>query len=151
MALGTCWANGTWATNVWATGTWTDVTAWASVVSSGGTAFASNGIMGTIYLDDGTPVPAEAVMCNGFMHHQDGRRYIAPWPSSNVVYYKWDGIAVRSDGAMVVAPAGTIAEDAHGTSVTYRGEVVVGTVAPTFFDDGVGLLQDGTLCVSDDS
>lgn len=122
---------------------------WAFANALGGTAFSSDGTMGTIYVDDSTAVPATAIICNGFAHHQDGRRYIASWPASGTVFYTWDGIAVRSDGAMIVATAGTIAEDAHGTAVTYRGEVVVSTTAPTFFDDGVGLLQDGTLCVSD--
>jgi hypothetical protein len=125
--------------------------AWAPSGSSSGTAFSDNGIMGTIFVNDATPVPGTAIQCNGFAHHQDGRRYVALWPAAGTVYYTWDGIAVRADGAMLILPGGTIAEDAHGIALTSRGEVVVDIVAPTFVDDGMGLLQDGTLCVSDDT
>jgi hypothetical protein len=149
MALGTSWKSGSWGAAVWAAGTWKDAISWAATVSSGGTAFGPTGIMGSIFVDDGTAVPATAIMCNGFAHHQDGRRYVALWPGSGAVYHTWNGIAVRSDGAMLISPSGTIAEDSGGLSMTFRGEVVVQNVAPTFWDDGMGELQDGTLCISD--
>lgn len=149
MAIGTSWASGTWATDAWATGTWADAVAWIAAAFNGATAFSANGQMGTVFLDDVTAVPDTAFIVNGFAHTQAGSRYVALWPASGEVYRTGDGIAVREDGAMIIAPGGTIAEDAGGMAMTYRGEVVVAVSAPTFFDDGLGLLQDGTLCVSD--
>ena len=149
MAIGTSWASGSWATNAWATNTWADASAWTVATYNGATAFGVNGQMGTAFLDDATAVPATAFVVNGFAHTQAGMRYVALWPASGVAYTTGEGVAVRSDGAMIIAPGGTIADDHAGMALTYRGEVVVSTAAPTFFDDGLGLLQDGTLCVSE--
>jgi len=157
MALGTSWATGTWdlAPQAWANGTWADKSTWVSFNFIGGTAFSQDGRMGTLFVNDATPVPSPptAVTRNGFAHTQAGKRYIALWPADNKISYNaGGGVAVRQDGAMIIAaPGATKAEDANGMSLTFRGEVIVAEATPNFVDDARGLLYDGTLCVSNRS
>lgn len=112
-----------------------------------GVAVDDTGIMGTSYLADGSPVPVGAVFVNGFAHTSDGLRYVAPWPTSGIVYYE-GGIARRADGAMIIASGGAVASLLAGMGLTYRGEVCVSTSSPDLILAGVGRLNDGSLCVS---
>lgn len=116
----------------------------------GGTAVDAAGVMGTIFIDEGVPVPAGTVYISGFAHHQDGRRYVCPWPVSNQVFY-FEEIARRSDGAMCIVTGGTVQENASGVAQTSRGEIIVSTSQPQLVHEGFGLRMNGALCVSDAS
>lgn len=120
------------------------------VFVSGGTAYSSNGTMQTVFLTDGTPVPAGAVYANGIAHSVGGFRYVALWPGSGVVSYN-RGLACRTDGAMCIDPAGVIVARLLGMGVTFRGEVVVSANAPEVITSGLGLQNSGALSVSDQS
>lgn len=114
----------------------------------GGTAVDATGVMGTDYLADGVPVPAGAVLINGFAHTPAGLRYVCPWPASGLVTYE-RGIARRHDGAMCIVTAGTVNGYAGPYALTYRGEVIVSTSAAQLVLAALGLRQDGSLCVSE--
>lgn len=114
----------------------------------GGTAVNSDGVMGTLFLDDETSVPSTAVMFAGFAHTPEGFRYVAAWPVSDAVTYN-RGIATRNDGAMVIDPAGVVAVFIAGTGLTSRGEVVASTDAPDVIKAGFGHLNDGSLCIAE--
>lgn len=115
---------------------------WVEAVRIGGVAFSSSGAMGTIFLSDATPVPAGAFFLGGIAHASDGRRYVALWPGSNVVFYRGT-IACRADGAMVIIGSGTIADRPHGWAQTARGEVIASTSAVELIKDAIGQLQAG--------
>lgn len=119
-----------------------------AVTNVSGTAVAADGVMGAIFLDDSTPVPASAVFLNGFAHDNDGMRYVALWPASDAVTYR-RGIAARNDGAMIIATSGTTAAHLAGWAVTSRGEVLSAADTPDVVLAGFGLLDDGTLCLSE--
>lgn len=104
--------------------------------------------MGVIFLDDATEVPAGAVFLNGFAHDNDGMRYVALWPASSAVTHR-HGIASRNDGAMIIATSGTTAAYLAGWAVTSRGEVLSAADTPDVILAGFGLLDDGTLCLSE--
>lgn len=114
----------------------------------GGTAVDATGVMQTAFLDDAEAVPAGAILINGFAHTADGLRYVAAWPSNDVVFYVRK-IARRADGAMCIAAAGDIAAYSGGLALTDRGEVIVSTAAPQLALAGLGLRQAGNLCVSE--
>lgn len=114
----------------------------------GGTAIDVNGVMGTDFLADGVPVPAGAILINGFAHTAAGIRYVCPWPASGLVTHQ-GGIARRHDGAMCIAVGGATNGRAGGWALTSRGEVLVSTNAPEVPKAGYGLRQDGSLCVSE--
>jgi hypothetical protein len=114
----------------------------------GGTAVDETGVMQTAFLADGQAVPGTAVFINGFAHTADGLRYVAAWPSNDVVFYV-RGIARRADGAMCINAAGAIAAYSGGLALTDRGEVIVSTAAPQLALAGFGLRQAGNLCVSE--
>jgi hypothetical protein len=117
-------------------------------VYAGGVAFAPDGTMEVIFLDDETEVPSGAVFIGGIAHSQDGTRYVANWPASDVAFYN-GGRALRSDGALIVTSSGTQAGYYGGIALTYRGETMVSTDTPELIHNGVGLLQTGELCVSE--
>lgn len=119
----------------------------AGVAFIGGVAVDINGVMGTSYLSDGSPVPAGSVFVNGFAQTNDGLRYVAPWPESGIVYYE-GGLARRADGAMIIVADGNADSFLAGFGLTYRGEVCVSTSAPDLILGGFGRLNDGSLCVS---
>jgi len=114
---------------------------------AGGTAINSGGTMGTIFLDDSTPVPADAVYLDGFMHSQLGLRYVALWPASGEIYYR-DGYARREDGAMIIATSGTPHDYVDGIALTERGEVLTSTSSVQVFRGKRGCRNNGALCVS---
>lgn len=116
----------------------------------GGTAANADGVMGTDFLSDATPVPSTAVMLGGIAHSQAGLRYVALWPASGEVYYN-DGRALREDGAMVIATSGTTQGYYDGMAMTYRGETIVSTDSPQVKRSGYGLRSSGALCVSEAS
>ena len=115
---------------------------WVEAVRVGGVAFSADGTMGTIFLDDVTAVPAASFFLGGIAHHSDGRRYVALWPSDDVVFYRGT-IACRPDGAMVIVGSGTIAVRPHGWAQTARGEVLASTSAVEIIKDAIGQLQAG--------
>lgn len=117
---------------------------------AGGTAVNASGVMGTSFLDDATPVPSTKIMLGGIAHDQNGLRYVALWPASNVVFYNGQR-AIRSDGAMVIATSGTIARHCGGMAMTFRGETLVSTSQPEVVHNGFGLRETGALCVSEAS
>lgn len=117
----------------------------AAGFAGGGTAVSEDGTMGTVYLNDVTPVPGTAIFLAGIAHATDGRRYICDWPGSGIVTYL-GGTAVRPDGAMCFATTG-IAELIRGWAHTSRGEVVVSTSAPEGIYAGFGLRNNGAVCV----
>lgn len=114
----------------------------------GGTAANSDGVMGTDFLSDATPVPSTAVMRGGIAHSQAGLRYVASWPASGEVYYN-GGRALREDGAMIIVTSGTTQGYYDGIAMTYRGETIVSTAAPQLRRSGFGLRSNGALCVSE--
>lgn len=114
----------------------------------GGTAVDAAGVMGVTFLSDATVVPAGAVYLNGFAHDNDGMRYVALWPASNAVVYN-RGIAARHDGAMIIGPGGTAAAYLNGWALTSRGEVIGTTSAPQLRKNGIGQLNDASVCMSE--
>jgi hypothetical protein len=116
----------------------------------GGTAFDTNGRMGTLFLEEAEAVPSSAVFRNGYAHAPDGRRYIALWPVSGEVYFD-DGIAAREDGAMCVVTTGTPRNWVDGVALSDRGEVIVSTSPAQFMRAGKGCRSNGALCVSESS
>lgn len=124
------------------------ISAWDQAGYVGGTAISAEGVMGTTFLDDSTPVPAASFMLNGFKHDDTGRRYVALWPASNQVTYHGP-VARRSDGAMIIDPSGTTVIKPSGWALTYRGEVIAAVDTPDLVHSGYGLLSTGKLCVSD--
>jgi hypothetical protein len=152
MAIGTVWAAGTWEDTAWADGSWADavIPSWTVGGYVGGVAVDDAGVMGTEFLDDATAVPSSKVMLAGIAHTQAGLRYVALWPASDEVYYN-DGRALRGDGAMIIATSGTPRDWYNGIAMTFRGEMVVSTSAPQLVHMGLGLRQDGSLCVSEAS
>lgn len=114
---------------------------------AGGTAISSDGTMGTIFLDDSTPVPTTAVYIDGFMHSQLGLRYVALWPASGEIYYR-DGYARREDGAMLIATSGTPHDYVDGIALSERGEVLTSTSSVQVFRGKRGCRNNGALCVS---
>lgn len=124
--------------------------AFAAAAYLGGTAADSDGVMGTDFLNDATPVPSTAVMRGGVAHSQAGLRYVALWPASGEVYYN-GGRALREDGAMIIATSGTTQGYYDGIAMTYRGETIVSTSAPQLHRSGFGLRSNGALCVSEAS
>lgn len=122
---------------------------WTAAGNVAGTAVDASGVMGTIFLDDSTPVPATAVFINGFAHHQDGRRYVCLWPGTGFAYFhNQGGLGRRTDGSMLIDPSGITATSRGGWALTYRGEAIVTTNTPEVILGGFGLTQDGKLCVS---
>lgn len=119
---------------------------WIEGTRISGTAFSSDGTMGTIFLADATPVPASSIFLAGFAHASDGRRYVCLWPTIQSVQYL-GGVAVRADGAMCVIGAGTIGNRPHGWAMTARGEVIASVSAPELIKDGFGQLQAGHVCM----
>lgn len=113
----------------------------------GGWAVSDTGVVQTTVLADGAAVPSTAVFFGGIAHAQDGTVYITTWPTSAGVAYRGK-FAVRADGALITAPGGTIAEYERGFGLTYRGEVVTTTDAPTVFRGGFGTTATGALSVS---
>lgn len=126
------------------------VSAWDQAGWIGGTAVSADGVMGTTFLDDSTPVPAGSFFLGGIAHDGTGRRYVAEWPASNEAYII-GGIAIREDGAMLIDPSGTIVTHLGGIGLTYRGEIVAAVATPDLVHNGIGLKSDGTLCVSETS
>lgn len=111
----------------------------------GGTAINANGQMVTTYLDNVTAVPGTARFVGGIAHDETGARYVCPWPSGSVFYH--GGIAVRSDGAMVISTGSP--EYRHGGMPTsYRGEVIVSENAAALTHGGWSYDSDGKLCVT---
>lgn len=150
-APGTVWASDTWGADAWAADTWDSaISGWTGAAYPSGTAVSDAGVVGTIFLDDATPVPSDAVTRSGIAHHQDGRMYVALWPSSGEVYQEGE-LAMREDGALLIAPGGAIVTDNAGMGLTYRGEVVVTVSTPDLIYRGKGFLQNGALCVSESS
>lgn len=119
---------------------------WTEAVRIGGLAVSAAGAIGTIFLDDVTPVPTPAYFLGGMAHASDGRRYICLWPASNAVHYRGK-IACRSDGAMVIIAAGTIGDMSGGWAKTSRGEVIGTVNAYELMKDAIGLLQSGSVCM----
>lgn len=147
------WAEGVWAPGVWQNGVWEDdgpTPPPPGVTYIAGTAVSASGVMQTIFLNDNQAVPSNAVRLNGFAHAPSGQRYVAAWPSDDVVSYI-RGIARRPDGAMCIVSNGTIAAYSAGMALTERGEVLVSTAAPQLTLAGLGLRQTGHLCVSEAS
>jgi len=105
-----------------------------------------DGIIGTVFLDDVTAVPATAVFHNGFAYTPDGRRYVANWPSSGVVNYH-NGMAIRPDGAMVVTTAAPEVYRA-GFGMTNRGELCVALMDSDHYNAGIGVTTIGRTGVS---
>lgn len=124
------------------------VSAWDALGYRGGTAYSDQGVMGTSFLDDSTPVPAGAYIREGFAHDADGRRYVALWPANNAVTYQ-AGFARRADGAMVIATSGTIVVRVQGVALTYRGEVLSVADTPDHVHNGWPMLTDGMVCMSE--
>lgn len=126
------------------------VSAWDQAGYVGGTAVSADAVMGTTFLDDETPVPAAAFFVNGFAHDDSGRRYVALWPGTGTVYFHaQQGVARRSDGAMIIDPSGTTATRLAGWALTARGEVIAVVDTPDVIHSGYGLLSTGELCVSE--
>jgi len=145
------WTDGVWKEGLWKDGLWRDDSVPPPAGGGGfvgGTAVDDTGVIGTIYLGDGVPVPAGAVYINGFAHSQTGQRYVCPWPASGAVTHH-GGIARRPDGAMCVLLAGAIACHVAGWGMTARGEVIVSTGTPDLVLGGIGLKQAGDVCVSE--
>lgn len=115
-----------------------------------GTLVAGTGILQTIYLADGTPVPGGAVFINGIAHSPDGYRYICPWPSVAGVAYN-AGRAIREDGAQIVALSMTVSGYHSGFGLSYRGEQYISLTAEGRYKDGLGIRSVGSLPVSDAS
>lgn len=115
-----------------------------------GLAYDDDGAMGTIFLGDAEPVPtADArYIERGLARSAAGMRYVCAWPVSGVVFYEGK-IARRADGAMCIAAAGTPVEYKSGWALTARGEVLASTSAPELVKDGVGLRQNGFVCMSE--
>lgn len=113
----------------------------------GGTAINGSGIMITSFLSDATPVPATAIRIRGIAHAGDGTRYVAAWPSTGVYYH--GGIAVRQDGAMIIAASGTVSVRKNGIPLTYRGEVLVSTNLPVITHAGLRFDAAHNLCVTE--
>jgi hypothetical protein len=124
------------------------VSAWDALGYMSGTAYSDTGVMGSTFLDDSTPVPAGAFICQGFAHDEDGRRYVALWPANNAVSYQ-AGIARRHDGAMIIATSGTVVSRIQGLSLTYRGEVIAAVDTPDFVHNGWPVAASGELCLSE--
>lgn len=114
----------------------------------GGTAVSDTGVMQTIFLADDTEVPVDAVFINGIAHDSSGFRYVCTFPIIQDETYK-SGIALRADGAMIINSGGVISARVNGWALTSLGEVVVTVAAPDVIYRGFGLLDDGTLCVTD--
>lgn len=104
--------------------------------------------MSTIFLADDAPVPATAVFKAGAAYAQSGEQYVAAWPANDKVVYQ-RGIAYRHDGAVLVAPSGTIAANKSGIAVTARGEIVVDNCIPTYAVARVPMIESGTVCMTD--
>lgn len=94
---------------------------------SAGTAISFEGVMQTIFLADGSPVPPGSFYLNGIAHDNEGQRYVALWPGSGIVTYS-SGRALRTDGAQCIlgsAPSVYLA----GFGYSGRGELCV-TISP---------------------
>ena len=120
---------------------------WVEFGDIGGTSIDGDGTMGTIFLNDATPVPADAINITGIAHHTDGRRYVALWPADEIIQNE-AGIALRPDGAMIIAPAGVATQNYGITALTYRGEVLVSIDAPQAWAGGFGHRYTGAMCMS---
>jgi hypothetical protein len=101
-----------------------------------------------IFLDDVTPVPGSAVFNGGGAFAPTGERYVALFPGSGTVVFN-SGLAYRTDGALVINPAGVIAAHVAGIGCTAIGEVVAVVDTPTQFINGWPCLDDGTVCMSE--
>lgn len=121
---------------------------WIGAAFMAGWAVDAAGVLGTDFLDDVTPVPAGSFYDGGFARSAAGLRYVAAWPASGLVVYEGK-IARRRDGAMCIATAGTAVEPRAGWALTFRGEVLATTAAPELVKDGVGLRQNGFVCMSE--
>lgn len=119
---------------------------WSATAYVRGIAVDADGVVGTIFLSDVTPVPGSAVFINGVALHADGRMYICAWPGSGIVAYV-NGWAVRPDGAVCTITGGLAAARMAGVALTSRGEVLITTSNPELIYGGFGLREDGTLCV----
>ena len=100
--------------------------------------------MVTVFTTD--PVPATAVFMGGAAYAQNGARYVCALPANPVFL---GGIAHRQDGAMCIEVDGTIRTHVGGWAVTDDGEVVAATGAPAVFHGGIGLLQNGSVCMTE--
>jgi hypothetical protein len=106
------------------------------------------GAMDTLFLDDATPVPAGVYYRNGLAYSAAGELYVALWPASEIVYYV-GGMARRSDGALIINPAGVVAAYVAGVALTSRGEVIAAAEPVEMFLNGRGLLNDGSWCMTE--
>ena len=114
-----------------------------------GKAVSGSGVLQTIVLADGVAVPGSATLKSGVALSVIGYTYVCPWPATMAVGYV-GGVAIRFDGALIVADEATIATKyyANGIPVSYRGEVSVSLSAPTGIKNGIGRVGDA-ICVSD--
>ncbi len=121
---------------------------WTEAGFSGGWAVNSDGIAGTIFLDDVTPVPGGAIRLNGFAYSAQGMRYVCAFPGDSIVEYQI-GISRRPDGATCIEAAGTGAGYSGGITVTSLGEILVSTGSPVTYIAGIGFDVDDRLCVTE--
>lgn len=112
----------------------------------GGTAVSGLGIMQTIFLAEGVPVPVSAKFLNGVAHDESGFRYVALWPASGIVAYS-SGRALRTDGAQCILEGAPTIQMA-GFGYTNRGELCVSAVAGSNFIQGISV-NNGLTAVSD--
>jgi len=111
----------------------------------GGTLVDGAGIMQTIFLADGVPVPGTAKFLNGIAHTIFGERYVALWPGSGIVTYN-AGRALRTDGAQCIVQSAPTVYLA-GFGFTNRGELCVTTVAGSNYVQGFNV-NNGRTAVS---
>jgi hypothetical protein len=154
LALGGPAVAQSWSEASFTTDSLSDASFWFSgeapdpiYIYTSGMAFDGSGRMRTSFLADGAAVPSSAVFRGGIAHSQTGVRYVAAWPMDDVVTYL-GGIAMRPDGAMIVATSGTAVAASGGLRFTSRGEVLVTEDDPEFTTGGLGTDASGNLSVT---